>query len=217
MTNRISIVSSEGTLGKTSLSLNLATHFTSKGKRTCLYDAIPEFTGAGLPSASQSNKANMIHSCGTRVEGVMLQYHGVDILTGGSWIGGIGWNDLDQRLGSLLDTLCGTGSYDFMIFDTSAHVARNVISFCAASMQVILVMSPDDISIRDAYMLLKVLNGNGYNNAVKIAVNSAETVDAAKKLCKQFSSVARNHLGMTVEPLDTRKGVFSEKIVPMWS
>jgi hypothetical protein len=91
--------------------------------------------------------------------------------------------------------------YDFLLFDTSAGVSRNVIAFCLASSEVVLIITPEPTSLTDSYALLKILSLNGFNGKAKIVVNQCQSVTIAKLVYNKFKEAVQKHLATDIMPL----------------
>ncbi|MDM7918064.1 MAG: P-loop NTPase, partial [Methanosarcina sp.] len=103
----------------------------------------------------------------------------------------------------LVKSLSELGEYDFFIFDTSAGISKNVISFCLTSPEIVLVMTPEPTSITDAYALLKILCLNRIESTVMVAINQCMSMEVAYKLFAKFREVVQKNLKMDIFPLGT--------------
>jgi flagellar biosynthesis protein FlhG len=90
--------------------------------------------------------------------------------------------------------------YDYMLIDTSAGISRDVISFCMASSEVLLVVTPEPTSLTDGYALLKILSLNGFENDLRVIVNQSTDIALANKVFNRFKKVVRKFLPINVLP-----------------
>jgi flagellar biosynthesis protein FlhG len=91
--------------------------------------------------------------------------------------------------------------YDFVLIDTSAGISRNVIGFCLASPEVVVLITPEPTSLTDAYALLKVLTLNGFKGSVRIIVNQCRDASHAKEVYNKFRAVVAKYLKVNLNPI----------------
>ena len=204
MSRVITITSGKGGVGKTNVSVNVAIYLASHGYRTCLFDAdmglanidilmgiYPEYT---LEDVFTNNKD---------IKDIIIRNQsGIDIIPGGSGVKKLADPDPDD-INYLIKSLSELDEYDFFIFDTSAGISQSVVSFCMASPEVILVITPEPTSLTDAYSLLKVLCMNCFGGTVMLVINRCMSMEVANKLYSKFKEVVYKYLKMEVLPLGT--------------
>lgn len=200
----ITVTSGKGGVGKTNLSLNLSLYLASQGYRVCLFDADIGLANinvlAGLYPEYDLEDV-ILH--GKDLRDIMIQdYHGVDIIPGSSGVQKMAELQ-SHEIESLITALSGLEGYEFIFFDTSAGVSRNVVSFCMASSEMILVVTPEPTSLTDAYSLLKILSLNGFSDSVMVAVNQCKNVIVADKIYTKFKKAVQKFLPIKVLPLGT--------------
>jgi flagellar biosynthesis protein FlhG len=202
MTRTITITSGKGGAGKTSTSVNLALHLATLGYRTCLFDADLGLANVnvllGLYPEYNLEDVILYHH---NIEDIIIRdYKGIDIIPGSSGVERIANLEADQ-VEHLIESFSVLEGYDFLLFDTSAGVSKNVISFCLASSEVIVVITPELTSLTDAYALLKILCLNGFKGSVKIVVNQCKSTTMAKQAYTKFKETAKKYLSINVVPL----------------
>jgi flagellar biosynthesis protein FlhG len=204
MARIITITSGKGGVGKTNISVNMSLYLASLGYSTCLFDAdmglanvdillglYPEFTLEDVLSGTKQMK-----------DIILKGPSGLDIIPGSSGVKILA----DPEPGNieyLIKSLSELGEYDYFIFDTSAGISKNVISFCLTSPEIVLVMTPEPTSITDAYALLKILCLNRIESNVMIAINQCMSMEVAYKLYAKFKEVVQKNLKMDIFPLGT--------------
>ncbi len=200
----ITVASGKGGVGKTNISVNTALCLASRGYRTCLFDAdmglanvdillgyYPEYTLEDVLLGSKCMK-----------DIIIKDESGLDIIPGSSGVKMLADPEPGQ-LEFLIESLSGLDEYDYFIFDTSAGISKNVIAFCMASPEIVLVITPEPTSITDAYALLKVLCLNRVDSTVMVAVNQCANVEVADRLYSKFKEVVYKNLRMNIFPLGT--------------
>ena len=204
MSRIITVTSGKGGVGKTNISVNTALYLASQGYRTCLFDAdmglanvdillgyYPEFTLEDVLLKKKTIKDVIIETPS-----------GLDIIPGSSGVKMLADPEPDQ-MEYIIDSLSELDEYDFFIFDTSAGISKNVISFCLSSPEIVLVITPEPTSITDAYALLKILCLNNVDSTVMIAINQCMSMEVANKLYSKFKEVVQKNLNMEIFPLGT--------------
>lgn len=215
MARIVTVASGKGGVGKTNLSVNLSIKLAQLGYRTCLFDAdlglanvnillklAPRFTISDIFLNNLSLDEITIH-----------HDEGIDIIPGASGMEYIA-NLNEESLEQLVNAFSKADGYDFMLFDTSAGVSKDVIAFCMASNECLVVITPEPTSMTDAYSLLKILMMNGFGGQVRVVVNQAEDVNEAKQTYRRFRDVVLKHLSMQIQILGflTRDSSVSEAV-----
>ena len=204
MSRIITITSGKGGVGKTNISVNTALYLAGQGYSTCLFDAdmglanvdillgyYPEYTLEDVLVNKMSMK-DIIIKTGS----------GLDIIPGSSGVKMLADPEPGQ-LDYLINSLSELEEYDYFIFDTSAGISKNVISFCLTSPEIVLVITPEPTSITDAYALLKILCLNKIDSTIMIAINQCMSMEVANKLYSKFKEVVQKNLKMDIFPLGT--------------
>jgi len=187
MARVITITSGKGGVGKTSISLNLSLQLASQGYRVSLFDA-----DLGLANISiltgiypEKNLEAVINGDAELKDIIIENYQGIDIIPGSSGVKKIA-ELTEKQAYSLIKSFFDLDDYDFFIFDTSAGISSQVLSFCMASNEIILVVTPEPTSLTDAYALLKILSKNRYLNAINIVINQVKSRKSAKTAYSQY-------------------------------
>jgi flagellar biosynthesis protein FlhG len=92
-------------------------------------------------------------------------------------------------------------AYDYFILDTSAGISSQVLSFCRASHEMILVATPEPTSLTDAYSLLKVLSKHPGLPRIKVVINHVKTASTAKKAYARLKETVHKFLPLEISPL----------------
>ncbi len=209
----ITITSGKGGVGKTSISLNLALELASANQRVCLFDADLGLANINILTGIQpeNDLESVIDGTLELSEIVIKNYQGIDIIPGSSGVERMA--DLTREEAKrLIRSFLGLGEYDYFIFDTSAGISSQVISFCMASHEILLVVTPEPTSLTDAYALLKVLSRKRYTSTVNVVVNQVKQANNAKLAYGQLRDTVNRFLSIKLSPLGI---VARDKHVPM--
>jgi len=202
MSRSITIASGKGGVGKTNIAINLALHLATYGHRVCLFDA-----DLGLGNVNillglhpEYDLSNVILD-GRSLKDIIIKVHNrIDILPGSSGLEEMADLAPDRRE-TLIESLSEMDRYDLLLFDTSAGISRNVVSFCLASSVVVLVITPEPTSLTDSFALLKILALNGFKGEPKVVINQCKDSDVAAMVYRKFKIAAIKHLNMDVSAL----------------
>ncbi|CCK78262.1 MinD/ParA family protein [Desulfobacula toluolica] len=202
MARIITITSGKGGVGKTSISLNVSLALASKGFKVCLFDADLGLANVNILTGIYPEKdlESVIEGQADLTDIIIKSYQGIDIIPGSSGVEKIA--DLTRtQTDNLISAFLDLEDYDYFIFDTSAGISAQVLSFCMASNEIILVATCEPTSLTDAYSLLKVLSKYQYDRPVKVVINQVRSGKAAQKAYVQLKETVNRFLLIKVEPL----------------
>jgi flagellar biosynthesis protein FlhG len=202
MTRTVTITSGKGGVGKTNLAVNLAIALSRAGRKACLFDADLGLANVDilLGLAPRYSLKDVVMNGASMGEVIIRDVEGIDILPGSSGVEEMA--DLDRNgTDHLIRSLAELSEYGFLIFDTSAGISRHVISFCLATSETILVVTPEPTSLTDAYALLKTLSSKGFKGKVRVVINQCGSASLAEAAFKKLKSAASKYLGMGIAPL----------------
>ncbi len=212
MTRLVTITSGKGGVGKTNISINLALYLAAKGLRTCLFDAdlglanINVLLGIYPPETLRD-----VLFSGKSMTDILVKYEdGFDILPGSSGVAEM--VDLDpQQVEKLIRSFLALEAYDFFLFDTSAGISKDVLAFCLAAPEILVVITPEPTSLTDAYALVKILVHNGYQGKIRVAVNLCKNASIAKSSYGKFKAAVKKFLGVDITSLGM---IYEDDMVP---
>lgn len=202
MNRIITVTSGKGGVGKTNISANLGIQLASQGHRVCLFDADLGLANINviLGLYPEATIDDVILRKKPISEVVIRGFHGIDIVPGSSGVEKIANADPDATR-HLVASLAGLTDYDYLLLDTSAGISKNVVSFCLASGEIILVITPEPTSLTDAYALLKILLLNGFQGRVFVVINQCADTAVAKTTYTRFRDVVRTFQTVHMQPL----------------
>lgn len=203
----ITITSGKGGVGKTSLSVNLAINFSRMGKRVMLLDA--DFGLANievmLGIRPQYNLADLMYRGKSLQEIITTGPENIGFISGGSGIQELSHLSKEQVIYLIKKLYELDECADVIIIDTGAGITDSVIEFVAASLEVLLVATPEPTSITDAYALLKTLNRKSEFSAestkIKLISNKIKSDEDGEELYNKLSLVSDKFLNIKLEYL----------------
>lgn len=216
-----SVTSGKGGVGKTNLSVNLATALSQMGKRVVLVDADLGLANVDvlLGLTPQKNLFHLFHEGASLQEILYPTPYGFSILPASSGMSEM----LTLSTGQKLELLEAMGELedelDYLIVDTGAGINDNVLYFNLASQERLVVLTPEPTSLTDAYALIKVLKMTHGVEHFKVCVNMAPDQKTAKDIfsclyqaCDRFlSGVSLDLAGVIPRDKVLRKAVVNQK------
>ncbi len=202
MARIITITSGEDGVGKTSVSLNLSLSLASKGFKVCLFDADDGLSNVNIFTGiyPKKNLESIISGQFSLNDIIIKNYHGIDIIPGSSGVKKLPVLTRTQT-NNLVNAFLILEDYDYFILDTSCNMSSQVLSFCMASHEIILVVCCGSSSITNAYSMLKKLSKFQYDLPVKVVINKAVSGKIAKKAYDQLKEIVNKFLPVKITPL----------------
>jgi len=204
MARIIVFISAAKNLGKTHLCVNLARHLAQLGNRTCLFNTDADAARVyNLLNIHPRHSLKDLIENRVRVEDVVIPgVHGIDFFPGSPGIEQLA--SADQRTRNRVHRVfMDCNRYDFFIVDTFSGLSRSVVALCKSSPEMVLVMTSDATSLKNAFFLLKTLCVNKYDGAVRVLINMSRDLNVARKSYRQFKETVSRYLPMPVIPLGT--------------
>jgi len=202
MSRIITVTSGKGGVGKTNITANLAVQLGTLGHKSCIFDADLGLANINilLDIKPEQTLSDVIRNDIPLADTIIRDCHGIDIIPGSSGIEEIA-NLEPKHLDHLTTAFSKLDAYDFLFFDTAAGISSDIIAFCLASNEIIMVITPEPTSLTDAYALLKVLSGHGFTGQVRVIINRCKNTTIAKKTYTGFKEVVMKYLSFKVLPL----------------
>jgi flagellar biosynthesis protein FlhG len=199
----IAITSGKGGVGKTNIATNLAFHLSQMNRKTLVLDADMGLANIDviLGIAPKHNLYHVLRGEKTLQDVIVDGPGGMKILPATSGIQEMADLSRGEKL-ALLDELDGLGTeLDFMLIDTAAGIAGNVIYFNVAAREIIVVVSPEPTSITDAYALIKILYSNYGEKRFMLLVNMVRNSNEAREVFLKVSNATSHFLNLSIEYL----------------
>lgn len=197
MARVITLTSGSAGVGKTIVCVNLAAQLARRGKRVCLVD-----TGGGEVNASVALGLEPRHTLrhlshpGARLDDVLIRdCSGFDVLAsacGDEWIAALP----PAQLHRLLDALIQLDAYDFVLIDSTTATAAHTPVFAQFGAELVLVITPEPVSPREAYSLLSTLSSQYPEKRIHVIVNKYNNHIVGRYSYDSFKEIGGLYLGM---------------------
>ena len=224
----ITITSGKGGVGKSNIAVNLAVQLRRLGKKVIIFDADMGLANVEVMFGAipKYNLSDIIYH-GKKMRDIITEGPmEIGFISGGNGITGMN-NLTKNQLTRLVNNLIELDELtDFILIDTGAGIANNVMEFVSASPEVLLVLTPEPSSLTDSYSLIKALYGNPgfirHSTKIEVVVNRTVSPEDGQIVYDKLSSVISKFLQGEVQFFGTipqdillEKSVRAQKIVSL--
>jgi flagellar biosynthesis protein FlhG len=197
----LAITSGKGGGGKSNLAANLAVSLGEMGARVLLLDA--DLAQANLDLLLGVNpRFDLQHVLlgDKSLEEIVVQGpKGVSLVPASSGVPELAELD-DYRLECLIRGLGNLESNaDLILIDVASGTTRQVLSYCLAADEVVVVTTPEMPAFSDAYAMIKLLQQRGLTRPPHLVVNAAGSPEEAEEVAHRLRLVARRFLKLEPE------------------
>ena len=192
----VAIASGKGGVGKSNLAANLAVALGELGARVLLLDAdIAQANLDLLLGVNPRYDLQHVLSGDKSLEEIVVQGpRGVSLVPASSGVPELAELD-DYRLECLIRGLGNLeSSADIILIDSASGTSRQVLTFCLAADDVVIVTTPEMPAFSDAYAMIKLLQQRGLTHAPHLVVNAAGGADEAEEVAHRLRLVSRRFL-----------------------
>jgi flagellar biosynthesis protein FlhG len=199
----IAVTSGKGGVGKSNVSINVSLELAALGRKVSLLDADLALANADvLLGLNPQFHLGHVLSGQKKLEEVVIDVkRGFRLIPGGSGVEELANLSHEQNSRLVSELRAMEDQSDFMIIDTAAGIAGNVMGVLAAAAEVIIVTTPDPTAVVDAYAMLKVLHQQSPEKPVWVVVNDVVGIGDAEQIFAQLNHAATRFLNHHIEHL----------------
>lgn len=192
----IAIASGKGGVGKTNVTVNLATALAQQGLRTIVFDADLGTANADVLCGldPMENIEAVVAGRRTLREIMVTGPGGFELIPGTS--GGSELSSLSpERRQSLLRQLGELESEaDVLLIDVAAGVGTDVMGFASAADALIVVATPEPTSVTDAYAFIKSIRRHAPERVPDLLINASDSDEEAREVHQRMDRACRQFL-----------------------
>lgn len=198
----VSVTSGKGGVGKTFVSVNLATTLAKRGQKVLVVDC-----DLGLANIDIMLGMNPQHTLQDVIFG-KLELKDVIIPTKGGFDlipSSSGVREMAQLLFEKIELIkaiiLSFTDYDVILLDTGAGISEVVLQFNLLAAKNVVVINRELTCLTDAYSMIKVMFQVFGREAFSIVVNSVSDEKEADRLFSHLDSIGKKFLGFSLQNL----------------
>ena len=196
----IAITSGKGGVGKTNISVNLAILLSKYGRKVLLIDADIHLGNVDVmcgisPGYSLIDVFNKTKS----LKDILVSTpYGFDFLPATSGVVEMIEGE-EHVLASMSEAFATVHhSYDIVLVDTGAGLAKSTLTFVLGSDKVLLVVTPEPASISDAYAMIKIIKQKNQFMPIMMVTNRTESEKVGHSLFNKMNLIVNRFLKSSI-------------------
>jgi len=196
----ISFTSGKGGVGKSNCALNLGAALSDSGRSVLILDADLSLANLDILAGvtPHGTIADVLSGDKSLEEILIAGPLGVSIIPSTSGVSQLTELTTDQRLTLLSAVERVASRFDYLIIDTPAGIAADVLFFNSAAREIICVVTPEPTSLTDSYAMLKLLSARSGDRRVGILLNQCTSEREGERAFSRLSNAVQRYLPMTV-------------------
>ena len=203
-----SVASGKGGVGKTFVTINLASWLAKKGKRVLTVDCdlglanMDIMLGVDPPLTLK----DVIFGNSTIADAVITTKAGFDLIAGSSGVKEMA-QPLYEKIQLVKDALRPLfPCYDYVLLDTGAGISEMVLQFNLLAYRNIVVLNRELTSLTDAYAMIKMMYQIFARDCFSVIVNCTMDEKEGRRIFSQIDNTCRKFLGFPLEYLGSITG-----------
>jgi flagellar biosynthesis protein FlhG len=197
----LAVTGGKGGVGKSSIAVNLACSYAARGAKTIAFDADLGMADLNLllGIAPEESLLDVLH--GRPIAEVLHEAHGIHLLPGlnGSFrLANLGDTERHALLAAI-DSL--DDRFDTLVVDTGAGINASNVDFAGAAAQIIVVATPEPLSLADAYACLKALEARCGVERAFVLPNQVRSPSEAEEVFGRLAALTERFLDLQLTPL----------------
>jgi flagellar biosynthesis protein FlhG len=197
----IAVSGGKGGVGKTSVTVNLATALAQAGKRVLVFDGDLGLANVDvlLGLSPKRTLEHVLDGRCTLEEAIVETPQGFLMLPAASGVSRLANLSTAEHLGLVQAFSQLTAGLDVLMVDTAAGIADSVRQFCQAAQHVLVVLRDEPASLTDAYALIKVLRRDHGVMRFRVLANMSRSMGEGELLFRKLERVTSRFLDVVLE------------------
>ncbi len=197
----IAVTGGKGGIGKTFVTVNLATALANTGKRVLVLDGDLGLANVDvlLGVTPRYTLEHVLEGRCTLEEAILDTRQGFKIIPAASGVAKLSELSSNEHLGLVQAFSNLTLGLDVLIVDTAAGIADGVRQFCQAAQNVLIVLRDEPAALTDAYALIKVLRRDHNVTRFRILANMTQNLGEGENIFRKLERVTTRFLDVVVE------------------
>ncbi len=197
----IAVTGGKGGVGKSTVAVNLAVAYARRGARTLAIDGDLGMADLNLLLGLAPDKSLLDVIQGDRLESAIIGAHGIHLLP--ALNGSYRLANLEARARErVLDAIDRLGErFDTLVIDTPAGIGESAMALAGAAAEVIVVATPEPLSLADAYACLKVLVTKQGVRRAYVLPNEVRSPSEADEIFARLAALVDRFIGIELEML----------------
>lgn len=193
----IAIASGKGGVGKTNITVNLATALAQQGLRTIVFDADLGTANADVLCGINPRETieAVIEGRRTLREIMVTGPGGFELIPGSSGAGELAMLSQEKRHRLLRQLGELESKADILLIDLAAGVGVDVMGFSRAADALLIVATPEPTSVTDAYAFIKSIRRHAPERVPDLLINSCDSEEEAREVHQRMDRACREFLG----------------------
>lgn len=197
----IAVTGGKGGVGKSTVSINLATGLAMAGRKTIVLDGDLGLANADvmLGITPKYTLADVISGTRTLEEALTPVRENLSIVAGASGVTKLASLGAAEHIGIVRAFSSLVDEVDALIVDTPAGIAPGVLQLTQAAQHIIVVVCDEPASVTDAYAVIKVLSAEHGLRHFKIVTNMTRSPGEGRQLFATLGKVTNRFLDVILE------------------
>lgn len=202
-TRVIAIASGKGGVGKTMVSVNLATTLAATRKKVLLLDADLGLANCQLALGVRApyNFSHVLSGEKSLLEIMVEVSENLKLIPGASGVQRMATLNSSEISGIINAFSEITEDVDFMIVDAAAGISESVMMFLAACQERYIVVNNDPSSLADAYGTIKVMTEDQNLKHIYLIPNKVGSQEEGESIFNKLNSITQRFLSRELQYL----------------
>jgi flagellar biosynthesis protein FlhG len=197
----IAITGGKGGVGKSTIAVNLAVAYGRQRGRVLALDGDAGMADLNILLGVAPERSLLDVVRGVPADEVIVEAHGIHLmpaLNGSYALANL--DDIARR--RIFDSVATLGRrFDTLVIDTPAGLGQNAVAFAGVAAEVIVVATPEPLSLADAYACMKVLRTRAGLQRALVIPNGVRTQEEADDVVERLRNLNDRFLGVELEEL----------------